>query len=113
MSDCLFCSIVAGAIPADIVLETPDALVFRDIAPQAPTHLLVIPREHLESVAEAARGAREALLGRLLQVAAEAARQEELDAYRVVTNVGAAAGQSVFHLHLHVLGGRLMGWPPG
>lgn len=112
MPDCLFCAIVAGKIPAEVVKETERALVFRDINPVAPTHLLVIPRRHVASVAQAA-DADEALLGHLLQVAAQTARDEGLEDFRLVTNVGAGAGQSVFHLHVHLLGGRPFKWPPG
>ncbi len=113
MPDCLFCSIAKGDIPADIVLETPDAVAFRDISPQAPIHILVIPREHVESVAQVEAGRTDAMLGSLMRVATDVAAQEGLESYRIVTNVGADAGQSVFHLHLHLLGGRAMGWPPG
>ncbi len=111
---CIFCQIASGAIPAQIVYSSSDVTAFRDINPQAPTHVLVIPNRHLESLADV--GPAEAgLLGRLVEVANEVARQEGIAAsgYRVVSNVGAAAGQTVPHLHLHVLGGRRMGWPPG
>jgi histidine triad (HIT) family protein len=112
--DCLFCRIVRGDIPADVVAEGDAWIAFRDIQPQAPVHVLVIPRDHVDSV-----GALEAdattLGGELLLAAAEVARIEGVDesGYRVVTNVGERAGQSVFHLHMHVLGGRRMRWPPG
>ena len=111
-SDCLFCRIVAGEIPAERVLENDEVIVFRDIAPRAPTHVLAIPRRHVASAAEltdADAGLLGALFGALRRVAADAG----LDGYRIVTNVGAGAGQSVFHLHLHLLGGRPMAWPPG
>jgi histidine triad (HIT) family protein len=112
--DCLFCRIIAGEIPADIVHKDDRSLAFRDINPQAPTHILVIPREHIESLDEAGQRD-EATLGHLLRVAARLANQEGLSesGYRTVVNTGAGAGQSVFHLHLHVLGGRQMTWPPG
>ncbi|MAE69401.1 MAG: histidine triad nucleotide-binding protein [Gemmatimonadetes bacterium] len=113
MSDCLFCSIAKGDIPADIVMETPDAVAFRDIAPEAPTHILVIPREHVESVARAGADRNDAMLGSLMRAATDLAVQEGIESYRIVTNVGEDAGQSVFHLHLHLLGGRAMSWPPG
>jgi histidine triad (HIT) family protein len=116
MSDCLFCGIAAGRVPATILRETDRAVVLRDIDPQAPTHFLVIPRLHVVSLAAAADDDSEeleALFGHLLQLAAEVARAEGLEEFRLVTNVGASAGQSVFHLHLHVLGGRPMSWPPG
>jgi len=111
-SHCLFCRIVTGQIPADVVLETPRTLAFRDISPQAPVHVLVVPKEHhrdLGALAEADPGLAAALLSSLGAVAA----QEGLDHYRVVFNTGTEAGQSVFHVHGHVLGGRPLGWPPG
>ena len=112
--DCLFCRIIAGEIPADIVHTDDRSLAFRDTNPQAPTHILVVPREHIESLDEATQR-EEATLGHLLRVAARVANQEGLSesGYRTVINTGAGAGQSVFHLHLHVLGGRQMTWPPG
>ena len=111
---CLFCRIVAKEIPADFVHEDDRAAVIRDLNPQAPTHLLVIPRDHLESLDDASQKD-EALLGHLLRVAARVANAAGLaeDGYRTVINNGAGAGQSVFHLHVHVLGGRPMNWPPG
>jgi histidine triad (HIT) family protein len=112
--DCLFCRIVAGEIPADIVYTDERSLAFRDINPQAPAHLLVIPRDHLESLDEATRN-EETLLGHLLRVGARVANEQGLSesGYRTVINTGAGAGQSVFHLHLHVIGGRALAWPPG
>lgn len=112
--DCLFCRIIAGEIPADVVHTDNISVAFRDINPQAPTHILVIPREHLDSLDEAGQRD-EATLGHLLRVAARLANQEGLSesGYRTVINTGAGAGQSVFHLHIHVLGGRQMTWPPG
>jgi histidine triad (HIT) family protein len=112
--DCIFCKIVAGEIPAQLVYEDEGAVAFRDINPQAPTHVLVIPRTHVASLAEAGEG-HESLLGRLLLAAARVAREAGLaeSGYRTVINSGAGAGQSVFHLHLHVLGGRPLKWPPG
>ncbi|HEV7861025.1 MAG TPA: histidine triad nucleotide-binding protein [Pyrinomonadaceae bacterium] len=111
---CLFCQIVAGEIPAEIVHQDEHGIAFRDIKAQAPTHILVIPREHLESLDEASRQD-EAMLGHLLRIAARIANEQGLteSGYRTVINTGAGAGQSVFHLHLHVLGGRTLGWPPG
>jgi histidine triad (HIT) family protein len=112
-SDCIFCKIVSGEIPADIVYRDDGAVVFRDLDPKAPVHLLVIPTRHVVSVAETAELPAEEV-GHLMQVAARVAREAGVDGgYRVVTNVGADAGQSVFHLHIHVLGGRKLGWPPG
>lgn len=110
-ADCLFCKIAAGEIPADVVRETDRTVAFRDINPQAPTHVLVIPRVHHQDVAELAEDG--ALLTAVLQEAAAVAAQEGLDSYRVVFNTGAGAGQTVFHVHAHVLGGRGMAWPPG
>jgi histidine triad (HIT) family protein len=112
MSDCLFCKIANGEIPADKVMEEDDLVVFRDLNAQAPTHLLVIPREHIATLNDT--GAKdEALLGRLLGACRRAAAAEKLSDYRVVNNCGGSAGQSVFHIHLHVLGGRRLAWPPG
>jgi histidine triad (HIT) family protein len=115
MADCLFCKIVAGEIPARIVKRSDDALAFRDIDAKAPVHLLVIPTRHVAAVRDAKGQDGERLLGRLLAFAASLASEEGLDAdgYRIVTNTGRNAGQSVDHLHLHVLGGRKLGWPPG
>jgi len=112
--NCLFCRIHAKEIPAEIVHQDEKAIVIRDINPQAPTHLLVIPQEHIESLDDASQKD-EALLGHLLRVAAKVANGASLaeGGYRVVINNGAGAGQSVFHLHVHVLGGRTMNWPPG
>jgi histidine triad (HIT) family protein len=112
--DCLFCRIIAGEVPADVVHTDKVSMAFRDINPQAPTHILVIPREHLESLDEASQRD-EATLGHLLRVVARLANQEGLSegGYRTVINTGAGAGQSVFHLHVHLLGGRQMNWPPG
>lgn len=112
--DCLFCKIVAGDIPADIVAESDAAIAFRDVSPQAPTHVLVIPREHYENVAAVA-AAGDVEVAQLFRLAAEVAAREGIaDAgYRLVANTGAGAHQTVFHAHVHVLGGRPMGWPPG
>ena len=113
-TDCLFCRIAANEIPADFVEQDSRSFVIRDINPQAPTHLLVIPREHLESLDDASQKD-EALLGHLLRMAARVANAAGLeeDGYRTVINTGAGAGQSVFHVHLHVIGGRPLSWPPG
>jgi len=114
MDDCLFCRIVDKKIPAKVVLDEPDVLAFEDIGPQAPVHLLVIPKRHIASLNEA-KDEDEPLLGKLLTAARRLARERHIDAsgYRVVMNTMAGAGQSVFHVHLHVLGGRTMSWPPG
>ena len=111
-ASCIFCKIAAGEIPAKKVWESPDFLAFNDLNPQAPTHLLVIPKRHLDSLAHAS-AADAPMLGSLQAVAAEIARQQGLDSFRLVTNAGADAGQSVFHLHYHLLAGRPMAWPPG
>ena len=115
MADCLFCRIVAGEIPAKIVRRTADAVAFNDINPQAPVHLLVIPTTHVASVRAATGAEGERVLGRTLAFAAEMARDLGIDAngYRIVTNTGPYAGQTVDHLHFHLLGGRKLGWPPG
>jgi histidine triad (HIT) family protein len=112
--DCIFCKIVAGEIPAAKIYEDERAVAFRDINPQAPTHALVIPRAHVASLNEAGE-TDEALLGHLLLVAARVARDEGHadDGYRTVINTGAGAGQTVFHVHVHLLGGRSLTWPPG
>lgn len=112
-ADCLFCRIAAGEIPAAKMHEDDLVFAIRDIHPQAPVHVLVIPREHVVSAADLT-DASGPLLGRLFAVAADIARREGLDGgWRLVTNVGPDAGQSVAHLHLHLLGGRAMAWPPG
>ena len=111
--DCIFCKIVAGEIPADVVHETDRSLAFRDLTPQAPTHVLVIPRSHYPNAAELAAGEPEPAVD-LFDAARAVAEREGLEAgYRMVLNTGAQAHQTVFHAHLHVLGGRPMGWPPG
>ena len=114
MSGCVFCRIVAGEAPATIVHEDGEIVAFRDIHPQAPVHLLIVPRRHVASLGDAGDGDA-ALLGRMLLVARDLAAREGIDArgWRLVTNRGRGAGQSVFHLHFHLLGGRVMGWPPG
>ena len=110
---CLFCGIVRGELPAQVVDEAERWVAFRDINPQAPTHLLVVPREHLESLS-ALEPSHLSLAGELLAAAATVARRAGLSAgYRVVANTGADGGQTVPHLHLHVLGGRSLRWPPG
>lgn len=113
-TDCLFCRIVEGEVPSERVAEGDDWLAFRDINPQAPVHVLVIPKRHVESVA-AFRDDEAEAAGRLLLAAAETARTlgVEEDGYRLVTNRGEKAGQSVFHIHIHLLAGRPMRWPPG
>lgn len=111
-TDCLFCRIVKGEIPAKIVEQDEHSLAFRDINPQAPTHILVIPRQHVPSLNEATDAV---ALGRLQLMAAKLAKSEGLAerGYRTVINTNADAGQTVLHIHLHLIGGRQMGWPPG
>ena len=111
-NDCLFCRIVRREIPAKIVAESADCLAFRDIGPKAPVHILVIPKVHLESLAEVSDFA---LVGRMAQMAVDVARLEGIaeTGHRLVVNTGADGGQSVFHLHFHLLGGRRLSWPPG
>ncbi|RRQ22774.1 histidine triad nucleotide-binding protein [Thiohalobacter thiocyanaticus] len=114
MTDCLFCKMAAGEIKPDTVLENDDVIAFRDINPQAPTHVLVIPRQHIATLNDL-QPAHAELVGRMYLAAQEVARIDGLDSrgYRTVMNCLEEAGQSVFHLHLHVLGGRPMQWPPG
>jgi histidine triad (HIT) family protein len=109
---CLFCRIVRGEIPATLVAQNDMAIAFRDLSPQAPTHVLVVPRRHVASLVEAHDGAE---LGAVLLLAGEVARLEGVaeEGYRTVLNTGRNGGQSVSHLHAHVLGGRALGWPPG
>lgn len=113
--NCIFCKIVAGEIPAEIIYQDEYAVAFRDINPQAPVHVLVIPREHVASLTEAAQKDAALLLGHVMQAAARVAIEQGLSGggYRTVFNTGVGAGQSVFHLHAHVLGGRPLAWPPG
>ena len=113
MSDCLFCKIVGGQIPATIVTEDDRALAFRDLNPQAPTHVLIVPRKHIPTLATL-EDDDAALVGHLFVVARKIAAAEGLtQGWRTVFNVGTHAGQTVFHIHLHLLGGRPLGWPPG
>ncbi len=113
MSDCLFCRIVAGEIPAKKVYEDDRVFAFEDIAPHAPTHVLVVPKKHIRGLKESSAEDAEAI-GRCHLAAAQIARERGIEeGYRTVTNVGAGAGQSVFHLHVHLLGGRTLKWPPG
>jgi histidine triad (HIT) family protein len=111
--DCLFCKIAAKKIPAKLLYEDDEVFAFGDIGPQAPTHILICPRKHFASLAEASPED-QAVLGKMQLVAAELARKEKLSSgYRTVINTGTGAGQSVLHLHLHLLGGRDFAWPPG
>ena len=110
--DYLFCKIVAQEADADVIADNDQAVAFRDINPQAPTHVLVVPRDHRPNVGELAAADASALAG-VVGLAEQVARSEGLDAHRIVFNTGAEAGQSVFHCHAHVLGGRSLSWPPG
>jgi len=112
MTDCLFCRILKKEIPSKSAYEDESLYAFHDINPQAPTHVLIIPKKHVAGIAELETG-NETLAGRLLVKARELAESLNLKSYRLVFNQGAEAGQSVFHLHLHLLGGRRMSWPPG
>ena len=114
MSDCIFCKVVTGEIPSEIVHEGDQVIAFRDINPQAPTHVQVIPRMHVAHIADFDAQRDASWLTELFEVAARVARDEGLDkGYRLVINNGALAGQSVAHVHLHIIGGRRLGWPPG
>ncbi len=113
MTDCLFCRIISGEVPSKKVYEDDHTYAFEDINPQAPTHVLVIPKQHVRGLKEA-RAEDAEIIGRCHLAAAFIARDREIeDGYRTVLNVGPKAGQSVFHLHVHLLGGRRLGWPPG
>ena len=110
MSGCLFCSIANGELDTQLVYEDDQVVAFKDIAPQAPLHVLIIPRKHFESIHEMTD---EPLIGHLFMVGKEIAKQFGVDSYRLVINTGKDAGQAVFHTHLHLLAGRKMTWPPG
>ena len=112
MADCLFCKIAAGEIPSDCLYQDEQVYVFRDIDPQAPTHFLAIPRAHIDSAA-CITGENSAVVAHIFEVVAKLARELGLDGFRIVSNVGESAGQTVKHLHFHVLSGRDMTWPPG
>lgn len=111
--DCLFCKIINGEIPSNKVYEDDQVFAFRDIAPQAPTHILIIPKQHIKSAAEIDES-NSAVVARIFEVAAKIAKQEGLDdGFRIVNNCGDIAGQTVKHLHFHLMGGREFGWPAG
>lgn len=114
MSDCLFCKMISGEIKPDTVYEDEHVLAFRDINPQAPTHILIIPKEHIATLNDLDPGHAN-VMGQLYLAARQIAEDEAIAApgYRTVTNCNAAAGQTVFHIHMHLLGGRNLGWPPG
>lgn len=114
MTDCIFCKIVSGDIPGDIVYQDDDVLAFRDLNPQAPTHILIIPRKHIATTNDIQPEDAE-LVGKMYLAAKQVAADEGIaePGYRAVMNCNAGAGQTVFHIHLHLIGGRPMGWPPG
>lgn len=113
MTDCLFCKIIKGDIPSDRLYEDDDVYAFRDISPQAPVHFLVIPKKHIKGPA-ALTEEDEKIIGKMMRIGADIARQEGVgDAFRIVFNNGAGAGQTVFHIHMHILAGRSLNWPPG
>jgi len=110
--DCLFCKIIRKEIPADVIYEDNDILAFRDISPQAPVHFLVIPKKHI-SGPSGLSPEDEQRIGKIMRKGSESSQKEGIDHYRVIFNNGEQAGQTVFHLHMHILGGRDMNWPPG
>jgi histidine triad (HIT) family protein len=114
MSDCLFCGIIEGTVKGDLVYEDDSVVAFRDIVPRAPVHVLIVPRKHIPTLVELQR-ADNPVIGEIFVIAGKLAQQFGIaeTGYRVVVNCGADAGQTVFHLHFHLLGGRQMGWPPG
>ena len=114
MADCLFCKVIAGQIPASIVFQNDHVVAFKDITPRAPTHMLVVPRRHIATLNDLAPDD-DALVGEMIRAAASLAKEQGLQerGYRTVFNCNADAGQTVFHIHLHLLGGRPMTWPPG
>ena len=112
MSDCIFCKIIDRKIPAQFVLEEEKLVAIKDVNPQAPTHVLIIPREHIAQIADL-KANQATLMGELIDAAKRIAQEKKIKAYRLVFNNGSEAGQSVFHIHLHLLGGRVMNWPPG
>ncbi len=113
MSDCLFCKIVAGEIPAEKIYEDDDVLAFLDISPAAPSHFLIIPKKHVVNLSDLSAN-EDQLIGKMMRISAQVAKDNGIEeGFRTIINNGADAGQLVFHLHMHVLGGRKMGWPPG
>jgi len=114
MTECIFCKMVSGEIQPDVVLESEDILAFRDLNPQAPVHILIIPKKHISTINDIEQEGAE-LIGKLYLAAKEIARKEGLaePGYRTIMNCNADGGQAVYHIHLHLLGGRVMGWPPG
>ncbi len=115
MDDCIFCKIAQKELSSEVVYETKDVIAFRDVAPVAPTHILVIPKEHIQSLSQLGQSERSNLLPKIYDAIDELVKKESLDdkGYRVVSNTGKEGGQTVNHLHFHLLGGRSMQWPPG
>ncbi|PIE56240.1 MAG: histidine triad nucleotide-binding protein [Desulfobulbus propionicus] len=111
-NDCLFCKIIRGEVPAEKLYEDDEVLAFRDIAPQAPVHFLVIPKHHISTL-EDATPEHDSVLGKMFRISTEVAAQEGLQGFRATLNNGRVAGQVIFHSHLHIIGGRELGWPPG
>lgn len=114
MADCLFCGIISGGVKGEVVYQDSSVVAFKDINPKAPVHLLIVPRKHIPTLLDLEQGDK-AILGDILYTATKLARDHGIseDGYRVVINCGAGAGQSVFHIHFHLLGGRVLKWPPG
>lgn len=112
MENCLFCRIINKEIPSEIIFESDEMLAFKDISPQAPVHILIIPKDHISSPMEINKDNSDTA-GKMLALAAEIAKERKLEGYRLVFNCNEIAGQTVFHLHAHLLGGRAMNWPPG
>lgn len=112
MDDCIFCKIAKKEINSQIVYEDDVCVAFKDISPQAPVHILIIPKKHIESIDKIGKEEKD-IISVLIENVSKVAKISDLKSYRVVTNVGSEAGQSVFHLHFHILGGRKMNWPPG
>ncbi|MCI5148172.1 MAG: histidine triad nucleotide-binding protein [Candidatus Electrothrix sp. MAN1_4] len=110
--DCLFCTIIQGDIPADKLYEDDELLVFRDINPVAPLHFLVIPKKHISGPSEVT-AEDERIIGKMMRIGNQVAKEENIEQFRLVFNNGPEAGQTVFHIHMHVLGGRSLNWPPG
>ena len=110
--NCLFCKIIKGEIPSDKLYEDDEVLAFRDIAPTAPVHFLVIPKKHISGPAAVAEED-EQLIGKLMRIGSQVAKEENIEHFRAVFNNGADAGQTVFHIHMHIIGGRSLNWPPG
>jgi histidine triad (HIT) family protein len=114
MSECIFCNIISGKIPAQIIFENEDIIAIKDISPQAPVHILVFPKKHIPTLLDL-KEEDERLIGKMVMAASRLAKENNIDSrgFRLVFNCNKEAGQSVYHIHMHLLGGRIMGWPPG